>query len=766
MGTITGISDLDPVRWRSSQWRNLQVGWDESTAGERRNRVSVWEIEPVTAPFFICPSPPFYRSKRPRIPGMPDDETSDLDPLFKRTMPRLGDDMYMKDPQSLPGLSLVQWMNMQQTPPVAQQNYINSLSGSTLQNLMGADPARQLGLPPSQIPMQNIIQFNGQKQSQHQPQLDQLQKLPSSNLNPVAQITDTTQQTKQNMINQNLPSSQIQDQIMHSQGLIQTQNIIQQQQQQQPSIQNQLVHKGLSQNFSQNLTPAQMWPDQVNQQQNMSENQIQLQLLCKLQQPQQALLAHQSSNQLPQVQDQQRQIVDASQSFSRSTMPSQFADMPQAAATSLPLSHLMPQQMSKTSIQPESRFSHPSQQIRYQSQPQQQQQSAVLSDVGGCVGLNPLTNQLSTNGSNLLTGVAGGGPSGITDDVPSCSTSPSTNNGLNSVQPNTNTRVQRSMALGGEEMRSSNQIESMSGVPKSGIRPSINISKSQNQGLVVQPSYPTAIGVQMDYLDSTSGTSVCLSQNDVHLHQANNPMAFNQQSVMFRDTSHHQDIVLDGDSGNNSVQFRANMSGGVQLGMPVNHDPLLAKDMVRTEKDFTNTLSTGDGVLSNYDGLTGAQPQLSSSLVSPSFGVPDMAFGSIDSPINDGSFINRGGWAPTPQFQRKRTYTKVYKRGAVGRSIDMSRYVGYEELKRDLACMFGIEGQLEDKHRVGWKLVYVDHESDVLLVGDDPWEEFVNCVRCIKILSPQEVQALSLDVDLGNNVLPNQAGSSSNGGNL
>ncbi|KAE8654629.1 Auxin response factor 7 [Hibiscus syriacus] len=35
MGTITGISDLDPVRWKNSQWRNLQVGWDESTSGER-----------------------------------------------------------------------------------------------------------------------------------------------------------------------------------------------------------------------------------------------------------------------------------------------------------------------------------------------------------------------------------------------------------------------------------------------------------------------------------------------------------------------------------------------------------------------------------------------------------------------------------------------------------------------------------------------------------------------------------------------------------
>lgn len=65
---------------------------------------------------------------------------------------------------------------------------------------------------------------------------------------------------------------------------------------------------------------------------------------------------------------------------------------------------------------------------------------------------------------------------------------------------------------------------------------------------------------------------------------------------------------------------------------------------------------------------------------------------------------------------------QVYKRGAVGRSIDMTRYSGYDELKQDLARRFGIEGQLEDRHRIGWKLVYVDHENDVLLVGDDPWE--------------------------------------------
>ncbi|KHG01922.1 Auxin response factor 19 [Gossypium arboreum] len=98
MGTITGISDLDPVRWKNSQWRNLQVGWDESTAGERPSRVSIWDIEPVITPFYICP-PPFFRPRFPKQPGMPDDE-SDIENAFKRAMPWLGDDFGMKDAPS------------------------------------------------------------------------------------------------------------------------------------------------------------------------------------------------------------------------------------------------------------------------------------------------------------------------------------------------------------------------------------------------------------------------------------------------------------------------------------------------------------------------------------------------------------------------------------------------------------------------------------------------------------------------------------------
>lgn len=800
MGTITGISDLDPVRWKNSQWRNLQVGWDESTAGERRNRVSVWEIEPVTAPFFICPTPPFFRSKRPRQPGMPDDETSDLDNIFKRTMPWLGDDICMKDPQALPGLSLVQWMNMQQNPSLAnsiQPNYLTSLSGSVLQNLAGADLSRQLGMPAPQISMQNL-QFNTQRPNQQD--LDQLQKLPPATLNPLAsimqppqQLTDLSQQShRQNLMNQTLPANQVPSQhtLAPSQSMLQQQssiqnhqlhrdlpqNTLQQQQQQQRQQQQQQQHQQQQQIVSQqNLMPSHPSDSQVSQQLQMPENQIQLQLLQKLHQQQQTLLAQQSamqqSSQLTQLQDQQKPLLDVSQSFSRSLATTQMLEMPPTTASSQPQSHIIQQQMTRNNSQTNIQFSHLSQ------LPKLHQQPGMVMDLpthGGPIQART-TNQLSAGGSSLLTGAAGGGQSGITDDVPSCSTSPSTNNCSNVGPSVMNGRSNRGLGTAEEITQSSATLLSSSGLEtvsanvnfgkdlhqKADVKPSLNISKSQNQGFLAPQTYLNASGQQLDYLDSSSSaTSVCLSQNDVHLHQNTNPMSFNSQPMSFRDTIQDGEVQ---DDPRTNMPFGANIDS--HLGMPMIPDPLITKGMMGSGKDFSNNLSSG-GMISAYENPKDAQPELSSSMVSQSFGVPDMTFNSIDSTINDSSFLSRGAWAPPPQFQRMRTYTKVYKRGAVGRSIDISAYSGYEELKHDLARRFGIEGQLEDRQRIGWKLVYVDHENDVLLVGDDPWEEFVNCVRCVKILSPQEVQQMSLDGDFGNSVLPNQACSSSDGGNV
>ncbi|KAH9805570.1 auxin response factor 19 [Citrus sinensis] len=540
MGTITGISDLDPVRWKNSQWRNLQVGWDESTAGEKRNRVSIWEIEPVTAPFFICP-PPFFRSKHSRQAGMP---------------------------------------------------------RSILQNLNG-------GL--SQMPQQNNLQYTGQSLPQQVPQIDQLAKLPStvnplgSNILPQQPLGDISQQSRQNMITQNLPSGPVQAQVLQPQNLVQTSNILQ------PSIQNPQLPANLPQNLQQqqqqqhimgqnqqqNLMQTQL-PDQINQNLQMSDKQIQLQLLQKLQQQRQSLLSQQSALQQPaqliQLQDQQRQLLDASQSFSRSGTPTQMLEMHQVTPTSLPQSNIMSQQIANSGSLNNVQFSQPPQQPKLE-----QQQPGILPQMPGHMGLpaSHIINPVSTAGNSALTGAAGVGQSVITDDNPSCSTSPSTNNCQRLIQPTINSRTHRSAGIGEEVAQSASAL----------LNPSALETMPSNANLV-------------------------------------------------KDLPHKSDVK-------------------------------------------------------------------------PS----------------------------------------VYKRGAVGRSIDITRYSGYDELKQDLARRFGIEGQLEDRGRIGWKLVYVDHENDVLLVGDDPWKEFVNCVRCIKILSPQEVQQMSLDGDFGNSVLPHQACSSSDNGN-
>ncbi|OMO49618.1 AUX/IAA protein [Corchorus capsularis] len=102
------------------------------------------------------------------------------------------------------------------------------------------------------------------------------------------------------------------------------------------------------------------------------------------------------------------------------------------------------------------------------------------------------------------------------------------------------------------------------------------------------------------------------------------------------------------------------------------------------------------------------------------------------------------------------TFVKVHKSGSFGRSLDISKFSSYDELRSELARMFGLEGQLEDPQRSGWQLVFVDRENDILLLGDDPWQEFVNNVWYIKILSPLEVQQMGKEGLNPASSVPNQ----------
>ncbi|XP_027170286.1 auxin response factor 6-like isoform X1 [Coffea eugenioides] len=110
-----------------------------------------------------------------------------------------------------------------------------------------------------------------------------------------------------------------------------------------------------------------------------------------------------------------------------------------------------------------------------------------------------------------------------------------------------------------------------------------------------------------------------------------------------------------------------------------------------------------------------------------------------------------------------KTFVKVHKSGSFGRSLDISKFSSYHELRIELARMFGLEGLLEDPQRSGWQLVFVDRENDVLLLGDDPWQEFVNNVWYIKILSPLEVQQMGKEgIDLPNSAPLHRLPSSGN----
>ncbi|KAL1555473.1 ADP-ribosylation factor, Arf Arf6 [Salvia divinorum] len=119
----------------------------------------------------------------------------------------------------------------------------------------------------------------------------------------------------------------------------------------------------------------------------------------------------------------------------------------------------------------------------------------------------------------------------------------------------------------------------------------------------------------------------------------------------------------------------------------------------------------------------------------------------LNSDMSTSSCVDESGYMQSSEHvdqtnPTSRAFVKVHKSGSFGRSLDISKFSSYSELRSELARMFGLEGLLEDPQRSGWQLVFVDRENDILLLGDDPWQEFMNSVWYIKILSPLEVQQM------------------------
>ncbi|KAI3792640.1 hypothetical protein L2E82_06527 [Cichorium intybus] len=89
-----------------------------------------------------------------------------------------------------------------------------------------------------------------------------------------------------------------------------------------------------------------------------------------------------------------------------------------------------------------------------------------------------------------------------------------------------------------------------------------------------------------------------------------------------------------------------------------------------------------------------------------------------------------------------RTRTKVQMQGvAVGRAVDLTMLKGYNELIDELEDMFEIKGKLRSRSQ--WEVVFTDDDGDMMLMGDDPWQEFCGMVKRIFICSCQDVKKMS-----------------------
>ncbi|ERN19045.1 hypothetical protein AMTRI_Chr10g233360 [Amborella trichopoda] len=93
--------------------------------------------------------------------------------------------------------------------------------------------------------------------------------------------------------------------------------------------------------------------------------------------------------------------------------------------------------------------------------------------------------------------------------------------------------------------------------------------------------------------------------------------------------------------------------------------------------------------------------------------------------------------------------TKVFMKGqAIGRAVNLNILNSYDQLKDALEDKFQIWGELQNcNHK--WVLLYIDHDGEMMIVGDDPWPEFRNIAKKILIYSREEVNRMMMPVDFG-----------------
>ncbi|KAG8077002.1 hypothetical protein GUJ93_ZPchr0006g45750 [Zizania palustris] len=654
MGTITGIGDLDPAHWKNSHWRNLQVGWDESTASERRTRVSIWEIEPVATPFYICP-PQFFRPKLPKQPGMPDDE-NEVESAFKRAMPWLADDFALKDVQStlFPGLSLVQWMAMQQNPPMltnasptVQSPYLTS-NALAMQDVIGNsndDPTKRLNVQVQNIVLPNLqvgSKVDHPVMSQHQQQPHQLS--PQQQVHPSQQSSVVLQQNQAQFLHQNAIHLEQQHEHLQRQQSQPTQQL-----KASASLHSVEQHKLKEQTSAGQVVPqAQL----LNQIFPPSSSQLQQLGLPKSPTQRQGLTGLPIAGSLQQPVLTQTSQVQQAAGYQQALLQSQQQQLQQLSQPELQLQFLqkIQQQNMLSQLNPQ----HQSQLIQQLSQKSQEilQQQILQHQFGGSDAVGPIKQSQQTplnhiTGSLMPQQLVRSHSALAESGDPSSSIAPSASR----ISPiNSLTRAhQGNRNL--TDMTATPHIDNLLQEIQSKPDNRINNDIQSKETAPVTNRHPVS-----DQLDASSATSFCLDESP-------------------REGFSFPPVCLD---NNVQVDPRDNflITENVDTLMP---DALLSRGMAsgkgmctlpsgqRDHRDVENELS-------------------SAAFSSQSFGVPDMSFKpgcSSDVAVTDPGMPSQGLW--NNQTQRMRTFTKVgtiYLMMYLLQSTDQHLYAYLKIIKR------------------------------------------------------------------------------------
>ncbi|KAG6535921.1 hypothetical protein ZIOFF_000952 [Zingiber officinale] len=106
------------------------------------------------------------------------------------------------------------------------------------------------------------------------------------------------------------------------------------------------------------------------------------------------------------------------------------------------------------------------------------------------------------------------------------------------------------------------------------------------------------------------------------------------------------------------------------------------------------------------------------------------------------SLADRSMASPRRFFSQSHCRQKVHKQGvALGRSVELTKFDGYGQLIEELDQLFEFKGELMAPNK-NWMIVFTDNEDDMMLVGDDPWQEFCAMVCKIFIYTKEEVQKM------------------------